>query len=343
MIQKWIALAVVFVIAPYLLGLLCSNMYKEKEESLAWQYLSGQLVLWGVFEILALFGIYLKWSLHGLLWTYGILIALLCVISCIWNRKRIWNVLRNAIVGFGKSGVVMWLVILLFLGQTGYGIQTMHSDDDDAFYVATAETAVTTDSLMQFNPYTGEAYASFPSRYVLSPFPLYMAVLSVAIGIKPVTLAHTIYPIWMLFLVYCMLYLLGTLLFQNKKTIGYFLILAGVILQYSGYSIYTQGAFLFFRSWQGKAVLASLLLPAVLYYAFRLLKKKEEWMDYVVLVLLMLSCCLVSSMGIMLGAIAMGLCGMVYLWETHRVKPMAGMLLTCLPNAILAVVYLCIR
>ena len=37
------------------------------------------------------------------------------------------------------------------------------------FYVGTATTAVETDSLYAYNPYTGAAYNVLPSRYILSP------------------------------------------------------------------------------------------------------------------------------------------------------------------------------
>lgn len=343
MIQKAIMLVIVFIAAPYLFGILCEKLCKKKEESLPFQYMSGQLVQWALFELLVLPGIYLGWFLHRLVWVYGAVIAILCVISCILHRRVLWKTIKKSFRFLIVCGVPLWMAVLLFFAQAGYSAQKMHLDDDDAFYVATAETAVTTDSLMQFNPYTGKEYASFPARYVLSPFPLYIAAQSVVIGVKPVILAHTVYPILILGMVYMILYLLGTILFSDKKQIGYFLFMAGIVLQYSGYSIYTQGAFLFFRSWQGKAVLAAVLLPAVLYYSLRLIKKEPERMDYGYLLLLMLSCCLVSSMGIMLGAIALGLCAIAYIWETRDLKPAFGMLAACLPNVVLSVLYLCIR
>ncbi|MFQ7552527.1 MAG: DUF6077 domain-containing protein [Blautia marasmi] len=41
-----------------------------------------------------------------------------------------------------------------------------------------SHTAVETDSLYAYNPYTGAAYNVLPSRYILSPFPAFLAVTS---------------------------------------------------------------------------------------------------------------------------------------------------------------------
>ena len=60
---------------------------------------------------------------------------------------------------------------ILILFQLVVVVLYAHMDEDDAFYVGTATTAVETDSLYAYNPYTGAAYNVLPSRYILSPFP----------------------------------------------------------------------------------------------------------------------------------------------------------------------------
>ena len=75
-----------------------------------------------------------------------------------------------------------------------------HMDEDDAFYVGTATTAVETDTLYAYNPYTGAAYNVLPSRYILSPFPAFLAVTSrLCGGLHPAIVAHTVFRRYLFF------------------------------------------------------------------------------------------------------------------------------------------------
>ena len=78
-----------------------------------------------------------------------------------------------------QKGSRLWYLpaVLLIVVQMYAGIFYTHIDDDDAFYVATASTTLETDTVFQYNAYTGDEYESLPSRYVLSPFPIFEAGL----------------------------------------------------------------------------------------------------------------------------------------------------------------------
>ena len=82
---------------------------------------------------------------------------------------------RTEATGISPELVVAGILILI---QLIVVVLYAHMDEDDAFYVGTATTAVETDSLYAYNPYTGAAYNVLPSRYILSPFPAFLAVTS---------------------------------------------------------------------------------------------------------------------------------------------------------------------
>ena len=77
-----------------------------------------------------------------------------------------------------QKGSRLWYLpaVVLIVVQMYAGIFYTHIDDDDAFYVATASTTLETDTVFQYNAYTGDEYESLPSRYVLSPFPIFEVV-----------------------------------------------------------------------------------------------------------------------------------------------------------------------
>ena len=96
---------------------------------------------------------------------------------------------------------------ILILFQLVVVVLYAHMDEDDAFYVGTATTAVETDSLYAYNPYTGAAYNVLPSRYILSPFPAFLAVTSrLCGGLHPAIVAHTVFPAVFVFLAYVVLF-----------------------------------------------------------------------------------------------------------------------------------------
>lgn len=139
--------------------------------------------------------------------------------------------------------------------------------------------------------------------------------------------------------------ILGRRLFgKERRLAGFFLILVCLLHIFSGYSVYTQGTFLLVRIWQGKAILAAALIPAVYYYCLRTAQeKKGVAANCVMLVLLMLACCHVSSMGIMLGAIAMGLAGIACALRYRKPGILLYGVVSCIPNLIYSAIYLTIR
>ena len=151
-----------------------------------------------------------------------------------------------------KNGISPELVVagILILFQLVVVVLYAHMDEDDAFYVGTATTAVETDSLYAYNPYTGAAYNVLPSRYILSPFPAFLAVTSrLCGGLHPAIVAHTVFPAVFVFLAYVVLFQYSRIFFKGKAgEQGIFMILCAVILWFCGYSVYNSENFL---QWAG--------------------------------------------------------------------------------------------
>lgn len=329
------------VAAPYLLGALAVRLLKKDWTGICVRLVGGYIVLWGVFEAVVWPCLLFKTSLKLLEIVYAVIILALAGVSVFVNKKDLLIPLRPHI---RKEKIMLYVAMALVAAQTVFVASHQHIDDDDAFFVATAETAVATDTLMEYNPSTGEPYRKLPARYVLSPFPVWNAAVSGYTGLKPVVTAHTGMPLLFLPLAYMVYYLCGKWLARFRKLdVGVFLLFVNVVFLFSGYSIYSQGTFLLTRIWQGKAVLAAVLLPAVLAFFLALEEEKPPKRNFVFFLLLMLSCCLASSMGIILGAAALLLLAAVDFFRYKRWKNVAGYLFSCLPNFICAAVFLAMR
>ena len=217
-----------------------------------------------------------------------------------------------------------------------------HMDADDAFYVAQATTDVQTDTIFEVIPYTGLKYYGLPSRYVLSPFPVFLAVVSqLSMGLHPAIMAHMIFPAVFLLAVYCVQYLLGKKWFaDDRRGQGMYLFLVACIASFSAYSVYNAGSFQMVRLWQGKAVLASVFLPLLFYLCQSILMEKKAEYPWLLLAMADLSCCLLSSMGIILGTLMLGVFLLLCLVCKRDWRSFLKGSFCCLPSLILGVFYI---
>lgn len=346
MIKNMALLMVVLGIFPFLLGLFYTGFTEKEKDNILLHLASGYVIMFGLFEIIALPLIFLRQPLSLLVLVYGGALLAVSVVSLWKNSRRIPVIAKTVIQAVKRFTACVWTQLLIIAGQVLFYMRYQYHNSDDAFFVASATTSLATDTIFAYSPYTGTLYEKLPSRYVLSPFYAFTAVVSKMTGIHPTVIAHTVFMILFLLLSYAVFALLGRILFSGSmEKLGYFLILVSALHIFSAYSERTGGLFLLIRLWQGKAVLAGILLPMVLYMAMRVFFDSQNGnaADFLLLFFLMCACCMVSSMGVILGAVMLGICGILYAWKQKRVRPLLNTALCCLPNLLCAGIYLLIR
>ena len=223
-IFKGILAVIWLLVVPCLAG----GFYFRREKRTCGEYLlAGYTLLFAITELLSLIMIFTKQTLHLLTATYGVTAGVLAFLG-VWSlykkrqketgkcagtycskRAEESDVFKPQIGNSSglksflqKNGISPELVVagILILIQLIVVVLYAHMDEDDAFYVGTATTAVETDSLYAYNPYTGAAYNVLPSRYILSPFPAFLAVTSrLCGGLHPAIVAHTVFRRYLFF------------------------------------------------------------------------------------------------------------------------------------------------
>lgn len=329
-------------IIPILLGsLYIGTPNKETNSGIIRNYAQGMFMMWGIFQIIAIPLLLMRKSLTILTIIWSIVILSLCLLAIIKGRNKIISIFK---IKTSLKNYISWQIvvaILLIVVQTYMLTVRMHTDADDAFYVAAATTAVETDSILSFDAYTGGLLKSLPTRYALSPFFAFTAMISKICKIHTMIVAHTLFPLILIPLAYMVYTLLGRRYFKDKtKAVGIFLITISLLQIFSAFSIYTVGVFTLTRIWQGKAILAGILIPAIFYFsmeAFEQMNNKRSWIN---LLAIMFASCMVSSMGIALGAIALGLLALIASIREKNLKIIGYSLLCCLPNALYSAIYL---
>lgn len=331
-------------VMPYILGIKLTRFAGGEEVRPLHCVFHGYLVMWTVMQCVAVPMIFLHRGFREMtyvcLGVFGAMILWTLVTDLGWSLGQ-WKSYPSL---WKKQGIVQSGLLLLVVLQAAYVSLGYLVNDDDAYYVATAQTSLDTDSMYAVDPYTGNDLSSFPARYVLSPFPMFVAFMSRLIGVKAPGLAHTLLPFILLIFVFFVLYMWAKKLFDNQRTAqNCFLFLSMVLLAFSNFSTHARGMMTFSRIWQGKAVLASILLPFLLLLGVKMVTESYEKKDWIFLLVVMFSSCLVSSMGIILSAVEIGIFALLASLQHRRWRELVLTVLCCLPNVIYAGIYVLIR
>lgn len=305
MFLSCVYMILLFVLLPVFSGML---FYKNRH-TLINSYIYGWMLMLAVFEVLAVPLVFLKASLKELTMIWGAIVILLGVaglycgrsIFSEWEKARIqWN--------FQKGIFILLCFIQIFLV-----VILQHSDADDNYFIGIANTSLSTDTLLRYDAYTGMPAESFPLRYVFSPFPLFWACVSRITGIHPAILAHTIFPVILILIAYLIIYEISVEIFKEPQKSLLFCNIMAVLVLFGNYSIYTVSSFMLFRIWQGKAIVASIILPLLVLWFIN--EEKRGIKEFIMLLVIVLAGCGVSSMGIVLQLLLLFAYGVVSIFR----------------------------
>lgn len=331
------------LIVPFLLGMLTDRLLAGSEGKLCARNLAfGFMLMAAVFELLAVPMIFLHTSFHVLKYSWILAVLGLSLLSVLVNRRTLFQKLQAPVdvKQPDKMTLFIWAaVILLILLQVYLLAGHTHRDTDDARFVAEALEAVEKDTMLSYHPITGELLsrpAGEMSKDIMSPYPIFLGLVSALFQLPPAVAAHLILPILLIPFCYVVYYVIADFFFGgNKKYSGLFLVFLSVIHLFSFESIYASGYTLLTIIWQGRSVAAMILLPLLWYLLLRMtgehvIKPKE----YLLLAVSMLSCAMLSGMGIMLSLLLSIAYMCVYVFQKKSLKTVPWMLLSMCPNIV---------
>lgn len=233
------------------------------------------------------------------------------------------------------SFVVMILAVILIVSAS---ILLQHTDADDSRFVVNAVDIIRTNKMMLINPATGideGIWVGEVARDVVSPWAVYIAYISKLTGIHPTVMAHLILPIALLIMACVVYWLLAEEIFDknfvSRCMFVSFLILLNI---YGYYSLYGQETFFLTRIWQGKSIVAGIGIPLLILEFFWIYDDEKKIGTYLLIFLTEMALCLLSGMGILLGAMMAGAYGLIYGYIKKNWKMMLGVWLCVIPNIV---------
>jgi len=287
-------------ILPFCAGLLPVRYMEESHRSFGMVWLCGWMMMFAVFQVLAVPFIVAQASFTIVIRCYTIVIGALAVFSLLLGRTSLLGcVCRLKETKLDREQIFLIGLVLLLMGaQMYFAFHMQYLDGDDAFFVATSLTSQHTDTMYRYTPYYG-ANGELDVRHALSPVPIFMAWLSEVSGIHVTIICHSYISMLFLFLMYGIYAQVGGQLFPlQRKNKWLFLLFLNVWYLFGNVSIYTAESFAYTRTWQGKAMFPNLMVPALFLWLLFMAKEEMDVGEWAMLFVIILCTAFTTSTGI---------------------------------------------
>lgn len=297
------------ILLPFCVGgIFLANPQKMSgtTKSIGGQWLWGQFLLWAFFQVAATYFILKGGELGDVIRVYVILSACIGVLGLV-VALRVWtkedNPLKKERFLWIKDQKVLFVIFLiLWLVQMTALVLLAVNDGDDAFYMAVAEEARESGALYTANVYSfGNTELNY--RYAMAPFPIWIAFLAKISGVHTLVIGHVVLGVVLVTMSYVIYDQIGQVLFgENYQKRLHLLILIAILYMWGNTSSHTAESFLLLRTRQGKALVAGLVFPAIIYLLLKIGKTLEQrgrisLENYLMAAGVILTGCLGSTLG----------------------------------------------
>ena len=370
MIISFLLIVIVIGIVPLIIGAEATYLLKAPS-SLVHCYVLGFFSMMALCEVIAVPCAFFKSSFIIVLILFYIVIVSLMVLSfvhkSILNRCNITGII-NSIKQYRWFEIVAFTALVLVVGTIIINSIRLYAiDEDDSRFVVTAADIMRTNKLFLTDPNTGITYSQWPygsdvAKDIVAPHAVFCAIMATSTRTSAVVFMHTIYPIVLYLVATCIYYLLITeLLKSNSKLMNdkhleaYKMLFIVFIYLFAIYHYSTRATaetVFLVRLWQGKAILASIIIPALLYVMMLIFNRTEnaesvnaekESRLIIYLLIFVLAGCLTSSMATMLIPMFILVYGSVYGIAKKTLKLTLCIWTTAIPGVLLALLSLYIR
>ncbi len=255
-----------YLMISYILGDLFLYIISSKEQSVTYRILLGFFCYFLLFQIIA---IPLKLTLQPLslltrIW--WILILAVLLLFSLLRRKSFpeqASYLKNLLTKQKWPLLTMVLLILIQLILVNYNGET-YALWDQSYYIGDVSASVYTNTISQYDPYTGALLKKLNAEYLLETYQNHSAVLCQLLRIPPLIETRTAESSLMVILANLIYYQLGLELFgKNYRKKGVAFVFFLFFLNLFSFNLFTSAEFLFFRPFEGKTILACIILPMI--------------------------------------------------------------------------------
>lgn len=332
-------LLVVSIIIPLCVGMLPVGFMNERHRTIGMVYTCGWIIMFAACQILVIPFIVNRVGFSKVEDIYTVIIGSLCILGL---GCGVWK--RNIRVEFsGRKNFVLWgIVCSLIIIQMFFSYYMQYLDGDDAYYVAMSLNILTDDKmyLTNIHGYSQE----LDVRHALSPVPVFIAWMSRFTGIHATVLCHSFLgPIFMLLRNVIYVQLGNTLFEKERHKIPLFLLFLNLWYLFGNVSLFTVETFAYTRTWQGKAMLGNIVVPALITWLLFVAKEQMKAGEWCILFLLSAVAAFTTSVGIFLFPIIVTLAGIWIAIYRKNVVVLFEFGVCCIPSFVYGILYLFLK
>lgn len=354
MLGQILTLILILGVIPLCIGLIPVKFMEKHYRSVGVTYISGFITSLAVFQILVVpivilhdRGMRLVVPLFSII---SVLLAAAGVVLTILDVKKNGAFIDKEgfpqFSGFRKEEGVYWIVALLLIAFQMFMAFTMTSfDGDDAYYVVQSVLADETDTLYRILPYTGLS-TSLDLRHALAVFPIWIAYVARMSGVHATIVAHSVLPLVLIPLTYGIYHQIGKVILKREKhKLPIFMIFVSLLQIFGNVSIYTDSTFFLTRTWQGKSILANVVLPTIVWLILWIFEsenyEKENRVGlWIVLITTNFVAPMSSTASVFLTAMLIGVTGLVMGIKERSIQIPLRLMIGCIPLVIYGVLFL---
>ena len=275
---------------------------------------------------------------------------------------------------------IAWLLFFLLLGFQLYKAVAFTSfDGDDAYYVVESLIAQEAGVMYRILPLTGGS-TGLDVRHAMAVFPMWVAFVSVRAGMHATIVSHVVMPLVLIPLTYLLYYEGGRALFAkdpqrsgkgdgageaartagkqereggvqgtggkvfHRENMPVFMIIMAMFQMFGNVSIYTNETFFMTRTWQGKALVGALVIPALFwvflqFYDKGVAKGAADAGFWILLVCINMTAGVCSSIAVFLVCILIALAAFCLAVAERDWKLLFKVGAACIPNVVYMAVY----
>lgn len=354
---KIVGLVLWLFLIPFCIGLIPMPWIPEKKRNVGVVLVAGYLIMlplcWLVTVPCILFVKY--YSFLVMVKWFTVLLAaaaLLGIGAGVWIYKNGRPVLHRSDLDMGGMALAEkagWLLFFALVAWQLYKAFTLTSfDGDDAEYVAQSLVTWQSNTMYLIRPYTGGT-TSLDIRHSLAVLPIWVAYIGRMTGLHTTILAHSVLPFVWIPLTYFVFYEVGKHLLKGKKEfLPAFMVLMALLQIFGNVSIFTNETFFLTRTWQGKAVAASFVLPLTVWLLLWIFDGKEGKKRrkepaagmWALLALANMTAGVCTSMMVFLNAVMIGAAAFWLALAERKFSILVKAGLACVPNVIYMLLYL---
>lgn len=267
----------------YTSGSVASRLCPTREVSFYRTVILGFFVYHFLFSIVALPMKVTLQPLSTLTAVWAVILIIITVLFFVTGRKD-WRTRFDAYckafegpqkyVTLAFFTLIIIQVVVVNLNDETYAIW------DQSYYLGDTATSLYTNTISQYNPYTGWILDYLNPEYLLETYQNHSSVMCQMLHVHPMIENLTIMASVVVILYQMIFFEIGLFLFKGNRAKSVLLVGFMFLLNYFSFNLFTAAEFLMIRPSEGKTILAVLVIPALLYFFLRTLENpldKTYW------------------------------------------------------------------